>query len=419
MAMPALCSGAVMSVNQGVPETAPADNITAMNSITSSRGLLAGAALIVLLGFNGACAADAAEQRVQSEAVSFRVVEVVGGLAHPWSLAFLPDGSLLITERPGSLQRFGDGTLREIEGLPEISAQGQGGLMDVALHPGFETNRLIYLAYTAPYDGGIGTQVARARLDGDRLIDIKPLFRMNPPGSGGRHFGGRLTFDSDNRLYITIGDRGDQDQAQDLNSHHGALLRLNDDGSVPEDNPFVERDGARPEIYSYGHRNAQGLIYDAETGTLWQHEHGPFGGDVLHVIRPGANYGWPAATYGAQYGSRKAIGTTPDQRADIEDPVVHWTLPESIAPSGLTLYRGEAFPEWNGNLFVGALRHQQIRRLVLDGHTVVHEEPLLRGRFGRGRFGRIRDVRTGPDGYLWFTTDADPGGVYRIEPMAP
>jgi aldose sugar dehydrogenase len=384
-----------------------------MNRIFASRGLLASAAIMVLLGFNGACAADPAEQRVQSEAVNFRVVEVAGGLAHPWSLAFLPDGDLLITERPGRLQRWRAGALREVEGLPQIVAQGQGGLLDVVLHPRFEANQLIYFAYTASYEDGIGTQVARARLDGDRLTEVEPLFRMRSPGSSGVHFGGRLTFDADHRLYVTIGDRGDRNRAQDLDSHHGTLLRLNDDGSIPHDNPFADRSGARPEIFSYGHRNAQGLVYDAATDTLWQHEHGPFGGDVLHVIRPGANYGWPAATYGAEYGSRNPIGTTPDQRADIEDPIVHWTLPESIAPSGLTLYRGAAFPEWNGNLFVGALRQRHLRRLVLDGRTVVHEEPLL-----RDRFGRIRDVRTGPDGYLWFTTDADPGGVFRIEPAS-
>jgi aldose sugar dehydrogenase len=382
-----------------------------MNRITSSRSLLASVTITAMLAFNGACAADAADEAVTSEAVNFRVVEVVGGLSNPWSLAFLPEGGLLITERPGRLQLFRDGRLQEVEGLPEITAQGQGGLMDVVLHPEFETNRLIYFSYSASYDDGVGTHVARATLDEHRLGNVETLFRMNPPGTGGRHFGGRLAFDAENYLYVTIGDRADQSRAQALDSHHGTLLRLNDDGSVPDDNPFVARNGARPEIYSYGHRNAQGLVYDAETDTLWQHEHGPHGGDALHVIRPGSNYGWPVATYGVEYGSREAIGTTPDQRDDIIDPVVHWTLPDSIAPSGLTLYRGEVFPEWNGNLFVGALAHRHIRRLVLEGETVVHEEELL-----RERFGRIRDVRTSPDGYLWFTTDADPGGVFRIEP---
>jgi aldose sugar dehydrogenase len=314
------------------------------------------------------------------------------------------------------MQRIADdGTATEVTGLPEVRAEGQGGLLDVIVHPEFASNRLIYFSYSAEYDGGIGTHVTRATLRDAALENVEQLFRIDPPGRGGQHFGGRLAFDAQHHLFLTIGDRGDRDRAQELDKHHGKLLRLNEDGSVPEDNPFVDRDDAHPEIYSYGHRNAQGLFYDAETDTLWQHEHGPFGGDTLHIIEPGANYGWPVATYGAEYGSRGAIGTTPDQRADIVDPIVHWAEPGSIAPSGLTLYRGTSFPAWNGNLFLGALAREHIRRIVLDesGTAVVHQEELL-----RDQMGRIRDVRTGPDGDLWFTTDSSSGGVYRLEPVA-
>jgi aldose sugar dehydrogenase len=387
-----------------------------MSTIIRSQIKRAAPALILLLGLHSACA-DVVHERVQSEAVTFRVVEVLGGLDHPWSLAFLPGGGMLVTERQGRLQRVEqDGTATEISGLPEVAAEGQGGLLDVIVHPDFDSNRLIYFSYSAEYDGGLRTHVARAALEDDQLDEVEVLLRIDPPGTGGRHFGSRLAFDEERHLFITIGDRGDRDRVQELDTHHGKLLRINDDGSVPEDNPFVNEPGAHPEIYSYGHRNAQGLHYDATTETLWLHEHGPYGGDALHIIEAGANYGWPLATYGVEYGGRGEIGTTPDRREDINDPIVHWTQPGSIAPSGLTLYRGETFPEWNGNLFVGALAHQHIRRVVLDaaGTAVVHEEELL-----RDRIGRIRDVRTGPDGNLWFTTDSDPGGVYRIEPVDP
>jgi aldose sugar dehydrogenase len=373
-------------------------------------------ALVLLLGLHSACA-DVVHERVESEEATFRVVEVLGGLDHPWSLAFLPGGGMLVTERPGRLRRVAeDGTATEISGLPDITPEGQGGLLDVIVHPEFDSNRLIYFSYSAEHDNGLRTHVARATLANDQLGEVEVLLRIDPPGTGGRHFGSRLAFDGERHLYITIGDRGDRDRVQELDTHHGKLLRLSDDGSVPEDNPFVNQPGAHPEIYTYGHRNAQGLFYDAATDTLWLNEHGPYGGDALHIIQPGANYGWPLATYGVEYGGRGTIGTAPDRRDDIVDPIVHWTMPDSIAPSGLTLYRGEAFPGWTGNLFVGALAHRHIRRVVLDeaGTAVVHEEELL-----RDQVGRIRDVRTGPDGNLWFTTDSDSGGIYRIEPVDP
>ena len=368
--------------------------------------------LAACYGVHGDVVEEVVEERVESEDATFRVVKVIDGLEHPWSLAFLPDGGMLVTERPGRMHLFEGGELRSISGLPEVTAQGQGGLFDVLPHPEFASNRLVYFAYSDSYEGGVGTKVSRAVLEDDNLRDVELLFRMEPPGTGGRHFGGRLAFDSDQYLFVTIGDRADQDRAQDLDVHHGKLLRLHDDGSIPEDNPFVDRDDALPEIYSYGHRNAQGLVYDARSDRLWQHEHGPYGGDALHLIEPGANYGWPEATYGVQYGDRSKIGVPPDQRDDIVDPIVHWTTPSSIAPSGLALYESRGFPKWHGNLFVGALAHEHIRRVVLDATgQVVHEEELL-----RDQIGRIREVRSGPDGTLWFTTDATRGAVYRIEP---
>lgn len=233
---------------------------------------------------------------------------------------------------------------------------------------------------------------------------------MTPTRPGGPHYGSRLAFDRQGYLYITIGDRGDRDRAQQLDSHNGSLIRLHDDGRIPEDNPFLGHEGALPEIYSYGHRNAQGLVIDHANDRIWQHEHGPRGGDTLNLIRRGANYGWPVATYGTEYRDASPIGVLPEERPDIEDPVLVWK-PISIAPSGMILYQADSFPEWQGNLFIGALRQQHIRRVVLDDTRVVHEEALL-----RDEIGRIRDLETGPDGHIWFATDAGNGGIFRIEP---
>ncbi len=367
--------------------------------------------LTLIASLGAACNARSAgsQEEVASEEVNFQVVEVARGLENPWGIAFLPDGGILVTERPGRMQILRNGERTEVSGLPEVRATGQGGLMDVILHPHFEDNQWVYFSYSANYDGGIGTKVTRARLDDASLTDLEDIFRMNPPGSGGLHFGSRLAFDNDGYLFITIGERNDRHRAQELDSHHGTLLRVHDDGSAPEDNPFVGQENAHPEIYSYGHRNAQGMHYDAETGVLWLHEHGPRGGDALNYAQAGANYGWPRATYGEEYRGG-TIGTTPDQLDDVVNPVLHWT--PSIAASGLTLYRGDKFPEWEGNLFAGALAQQHIRRVVLDGKEVVHQEELI-----RNEFGRIRTVVTCPDGYLWFATDERNGGLYRIQPI--
>jgi glucose/arabinose dehydrogenase len=341
---------------------------------------------------------------------SIRVVQVAEGLRHPWGLAFLPDGRWLVAERPGALWLADNEELRPVQGLPDIRAIGQGGLMDVAAHPDFANTLWIYFSYAAEYDGGVGTRVARGRLVDDRLEDLEVIFQMNPPGRGGVHFGSRLAFDGAGYLFITLGERNDRHRAQQWDSHHGKVVRLHDDGRIPADNPFVNRAGALPEIWSYGHRNPQGLYFDLETGTLWAHEHGPQGGDTLNRIRPGRNYGWPVATYGEEYGGGR-IGTVPETRPDIENPLVVWR-PRSIAPSGLTRYRNGRIAAWEGDLFVGALIGQHLRRLKMRGDAVVGDEVLL-----QNRVGRIRTVVTGPDGDLWLTIDSANGHVLRIEPV--
>lgn len=363
----------------------------------------------LLAGLLSICGAEVIEERVESEKENFRVVKMAGGLEHPWAVAFLPDGRMLITERPGRMQILHEGELTEVDGLPEITALGQGGLMDVILHPDYDDNGWIYFTYAASYDDEIGTTLSRARLEGSDLVDVEQLFQMSSPGTRGLHFGSRLVFDNDGYLFMTIGDRGDRHKAQDLNAHNGSTLRLHDDGRVPQDNPFVDRTDALPEIFSYGHRNPQGMVYDSATDRVWLHEHGPRGGDELNLVQKGENYGWPRATYGEEYRGG-TIGTTPDQFEGGVPPVHHWT--PSIAASGMTLYEADKFPAWKGNLFVGALAMQHVRRVELDGATVVGEEELL-----RNTIGRIRDVRTGPDGLIYFLTDARDGGIYRIEPV--
>mgnify|MGYP001189079620 CR=1 FL=1 len=349
-------------------------------------------------------------ERVTSEKATFRVVKVIAELEHPWAVEFLPDGRMLVTERPGRLWLRDGGTIREVRGLPDIRTGGQGGLLDVIAHPRFAENQIIYLSYAATYGDGFGTRIARAKLEGETLADFTVLLEMSPPGSGGVHFGSRFAFDAQGYLYATFGERGDRDKSQQLDTLHGKIVRLLDDGRVPEDNPFTGRAGARPEIFSYGHRNPQGLVFDPATGILWSHEHGPRGGDALHVVRPGRNYGWPLATYGREYFG-PSIGDPPDQVEGVEQPVIHWT--PSIAPCGLTVLHGGPFNGWQGNLFVGALAGQQVRRIELDGERVTHQEVLL-----KDAIGRIRDVVAAPDGTLWMAVDEGRGGVYRIEPVA-
>ncbi|MCK2097499.1 PQQ-dependent sugar dehydrogenase [Thauera aromatica] len=349
---------------------------------------------------------------VRTETASVKVSEVARGLENPWSLAFLPDGRMLVTERPGRMRVVtADGTLSApIAGLPEVHAQGQGGLLDVALGPCFAEDGLIVFSYAEPTARGARTAVARARLDLDglRVHAVQRIFAQNEDPSGSHHWGSRLVFAPDGSLFVTLGDRYHfRDRAQALDSHLGKVVRIAVDGSVPADNPFRARAGALPEIWSYGHRNLQGAALDPQSGELWTHEHGPQGGDELNLTRGGRNYGWPVITYGREYvtGSKIGEGT---ERADVEAPRWQWT--PSIAPSGMAFYTGAAFPQWRGNLFVGALKHQLVVRLVLEDGKVVHEERMLSA-LGR----RIRDVRQGPDGRLWLL-DESGGRILRLDP---
>jgi glucose/arabinose dehydrogenase len=341
----------------------------------------------------------------------FRVETVISGLEHPWGMAFLPDGRILVTERPGRLRIIANGKLNPtpVRGLPSITAVGQGGLLDIILHPHYEQNGWLYFSYVASGPGGMGTEVARARLDGTSLKDVQVLFRMQPKNHSSHHFGSRLVIDRDNYLYITLGERGERPRAQDLNDHGGSVIRLHDDGRAPADNPFVDRADAKPEIYSYGHRNPQGLTLNPQTGEVWENEHGPQGGDEINIIHKGRNYGWPIITYGVNYviGTKIGEGT---HKAGMEQPLYYWT--PSIAPSGMTFYTGNKFPQWRNNLFVASLKFELLVRLELDGTRVTKEERLL-----EGKLGRIRDVQTGPDGYLYLLTDEDNGKLVRLMPQ--
>jgi aldose sugar dehydrogenase len=359
------------------------------------------------LGCERAPGADVPDT-VDSDQARFRVVVLAEGLEHPWGMAFLPDGDLLITERPGRLRLVRDGALdpAPLEGLPEVYASGQGGLLDVALDPDFPTNRLIYLSYAAETDAGAGTRVARARLGEGRLEELEVIFE-GFMGSGGRHFGSRLGFDPDGYLFVTLGERGDDERAQELRDLAGKVVRLQPDGSVPDDNPFVGRADAAPEVFSYGHRNPQGLAVHPETGRVWVVEHGPRGGDEVNLVAAGVNYGWPVITYGRAY-SGLPMGEG-SEKEGMAQPLHYWV--PSISPSGMAFYEGDAFPQWQGDLFTGGLSGELLARLELDGERVVEEERLL-----DGVLGRIRDVRVGPDGYLYLLTDYADGRLVRLEP---
>jgi glucose/arabinose dehydrogenase len=368
--------------------------------------------LAAALSVLAAAAPGAETSTFQSERHAFRVVTLVEGLAHPWSLAFLPDGRMLVTERPGRLRVVSKDfrlDLRPIDGVPQVAAVGQGGMFDVALHPKYAENGWIYLAYNGRGDGGHGTELLRAKLDGQRLTQPQVLFRMEPKSSGGQHFGGRIVFDRQGHVYLTLGDRGDRDRAQRLDDHAGSVIRLHDDGRVPADNPFVKNPGTKPEKFTLGNRNMQGAALHPKSGELWTHEHGPQGGDEINVMRSGRNYGWPVITYGVNYGIGTRIGEG-THRAGMEQPLHKWV--PSIAPSGMAFYDGDKFPNWRGNLLIGALRDEMLVRLELDGEKVTKEERLI-----KNTLGRIRDVRVGPDGYVYLLTDDRNGVLARLEPV--
>lgn len=355
-------------------------------------------------------ATASAQITVDTDHYRLTLTTVADGLTHPWGIAFLPDGEFLVTERSGALRLVGlNGDVSEpVAGTPEVAASGQGGLLDVALDPGFTENKLIYLSFSEPGAGGAGTSVARGQLDitGLRLKEVSVIFRQTPKTSTTRHYGSRLVFARDGTLFITTGDRGERDRVQDFSINRGQVIRINTDGSVPDDNPFIGKQGYRPEVWSLGHRNPQGAALNPQTGDLWTVEHGARGGDEVNIPKAGRNYGWPVISYGKHYsGDPIGIGTA---APGYEQPVYYWD--PSIAPSGMTFYSGDMFPAWTGSVFVGALKDRLVSRLELEGDKVVAEEQFLQ-ELGE----RIRAISEGPDGFLYILTDNDPGQLIRVE----
>jgi len=371
--------------------------------------------LVAALGTLALVAPAAAVQTDAPAAPASRatVETVAEGLVHPWAFEFLPDGRILVTERPGRMRIVdAKGQLSSpIQGLPKVFAEGQGGLLDVALAPDFESSRTIYFAYSEPREAGRnGTAVARARLveaaGSARLDGLQVIFRQQPSFAASVHFGSRIVIAPDGKLFITLGERFQMRYAQDLSRDWGKVVRINPDGSIPDDNPFVGRQNARPEIWSYGHRNPQAAEMHPVTGELWIVDHGPRGGDEVNIVRKGLNYGWPVINYGVHYSGERI----PHQREGMEQPLYYWD--PSIAPSGMAFYTADRAPQWRGNLFVGALAGQHLARLVLEGGQVVAEEKLL-----TGLRERIRDVRQGPDGAIYVATDNARGRILRITPQ--
>ncbi len=378
--------------------------MTRMNRIAVPLGLL------LLL----TAPAALAQQTFKSSAGNLKVETVARGLVHPWSLAFLPDGRMLVTERPGRMRIVTrEGNLSApLPGVPEVFASGQGGLLDVALDRDFAQNRTIYFSYAAPFKHGGRTALARARLeagDNPHLTDVKVIYRQQGPPSRGNHFGGRIAQSADGNLFLTNGEHfTDRNMAQTLDNDLGKIVRITPDGGVPRDNPFVGKAGASPEVWSYGHRNPQGLTINPADGSLWEQEHGPMGGDEINVIAPGGNYGWPVVCFGVNYDGTP-VGAGKSHQQGMVDPVWHWT--PSIAPSGMTFYTGDLFPKWKGSLFNGALKFQLLSRLDIQDGKAVAEERLL-----QGLHERIRDVRQGPDGALYLLTDNNAGRILRVVP---
>ncbi len=353
-------------------------------------------------------------QTFNSSAGPLAVETIARGLVHPWALAFLPDGNMLVTERPGRIRIVArDGTLSEpLAGVPRVFASGQGGLLDIILDRDFARNRTIYFSYAEPFDGGGRTALARAKLDPGAtpaLSDVKVIYRQQGSASRGNHFGGRIAQSTDGNLFVSNGEHfTGRDKAQTLDTHLGKIVRITQDGAAPKDNPFVGRAGALPETWSYGHRNPQGLAINPADGKLWEQEHGAMGGDEINLIAPGKNYGWPVVSYGVNYDGSK-VGNGASEAPGMESPLWHWT--PSIAPSGMTFFTSDLFPAWKGNLFNGALKFQLLSRLEIKGDKVVKEERLLQG-LGE----RIRDVRQGPDGALYLLTDNNAGRILRVAP---
>jgi aldose sugar dehydrogenase len=342
---------------------------------------------------------------------TLKVTTIVKNLANPWGMAFLPDGRILITERPGRLRIYSQGQLSPaVTGTPTVYNQGQGGLLDVALDLNFAQNQLVYLTYAEAGTGGVaGTAVMRGKLNGNALENTQVLFRQTPKLSTGNHFGSRLVFDRSGYLFVTLGENNNRITAQYLDHHQGKIIRIWPDGNIPGDNPFIGQPNVKPEIWTYGHRNPQGATLNPWTGKLWMNEHGPMGGDEINIPLPGKNYGWPIITYGIDYNGQPIPEATGTSAPGMEQPIHYWV--PSIAPSGMAFYDKNKNSAWYGNLFVGGLAAQQLVRLEVNGEAIVKEERLL-GELGY----RIRDVRAGPDGGLYLLTDSATGNLLKIDP---
>lgn len=374
--------------------------------INMNKSLLTILPLIFFI-FSGCSAEDGI---ISSEKYSFTLETVVKGLENPWSVEFLPDGRMLVTEKPGRLRIIENGQLsKPVTGLPKIKAEGQGGLLDIALDPDYKNNQIIYLSYSAKGKGGLGTEVVKGKLVGKELTESQVIFKLSPKTNTAHHFGSRLLFAKDGTLFITLGDRGGRERAQELNDHAGSLIRINKNGAIPKDNPFVNNPDAKPEIYTYGNRNMQGIAMHPETGDVWTIEHGPQGGDELNLMKPGVNYGWPVITYGVNYSVGTKIGEGTEKEG-MAQPIHYWV--PSIATSSLLFYTGDKFPDWKGNAFVSSLVFGQLARLEMQGNKVIKEERIL-----NGEAGRIREVQQGLDGYIYIITDESNGKLYRFKPV--
>ena len=359
-------------------------------------------------GSNGDLKADIDEDNIiTSENFTYGIDTIADDLQIPWGLTFLPNNDLLVTERSGEIRIIRDNQLldQKINGVPEVYAQGQGGLFEIKLHPDYENNGWLYISYAAKGNGGGNTAIMRARLDGFDLVDKEIIFQALPFKSGGNHFGGHMEFNSQGYLFLSVGERGTRTNAQTLSNHSGKILRLNDDGSVPSDNPFVNQSNASPEIFTYGNRNPQGMAVHPVTGEIWTHEHGPMGGDEINIIRPGLNFGWPEVSYGKNYDGTTFTEIT--SREDVADPLHYWV--PSIAPCGMEFVTSDLYPPWKDNLLVGSLKFRYIARLEMDGERVVNEEKLVEN------LGRIRSIVQGPDGLIYVSMES-PGMVVRLLP---
>jgi glucose/arabinose dehydrogenase len=389
-------------------------SISRKKSLTVALGGLLLSSSLLLMGSKDIVGENHTSRKMT--AADLKIETVVTGLNMPWATAFLPDGRLLVTERVGKLRLVKDGLLDPIEitGLPKILYKGQGGLLDIALHPDYKSNGWIYISYSSPKadgeegeDGGANTALLRAKLKDHELTDVQLLFKALPNVKSTPHFGGRIVFDKKGYLFLSLGERGQKENAQNLSKDQGKVIRLHDDGKIPDDNPFVKTSGARPEIWSYGHRNPQGMVIHPTTGVIWEHEHGPQGGDELNIIEQGKNYGWPLITFGIDYDN--SIISKDTARAGLEQPLLYWK--PSIAPCGMTFISNDKFKDWNGDLLVGSLKFMYLQHLVVRGNKILRREIILEN------IGRVRDIRQGPDGNIYVVLE-NSGKIVRISPKA-